>query len=135
MLKTSRPRPAAQNNSVTAPEYRHNPRFDAKIDDWIKNNPKHWAYIQALPPERMARALALSEVQKTERLLKLDAGILRKLDENPEVKKAYEVILKDVPEDQRQERMVRMYRTAMRNTAQQTQGGEKPQATAVGVGV
>jgi hypothetical protein len=135
MLKTNRPKPAPQNNESSTPEYRHNPRFDAKIDDWIKNNPKHWAYIQALPPERMARALALSEVQKVERMQKLDAGILRKLDENPEVKKAYEVILKDVPEDQRQDRMVRMYRTAMRNSAQQTQNGEKAPAQRAGVGV
>lgn len=134
MLKTNRTKPVAETREANGQPHRDNPRVNAKIDDWIKNNPKHWAYIQALPPDRMARALALSEVQKTERMQKLDAGILRKLDENPEVKKAYEVILKDVPEDQRQERMVRLHRAALRTSAPQTQNREQPQ-TIRGVGV
>ena len=36
-------------------EYRSNPEIDAKIDAYIKENPKYWAYIQALPRERLER--------------------------------------------------------------------------------
>src|SRR5581483_9956137 len=108
----------------------------AKIDDWIKNNPKHWAYIQALPPERMARALALHEVQKIERTQKLDAGILRKLNENPEAKQAYEVLVKHLPEDQREKAMLSIARQAMRTTSRQERNGQSQAPTArQGVGV
>lgn len=135
MLK-SKAKLAADTGEANGPAHRDNPRVNAKIDDWIKNNPKHWAYIQALPPERMARALALHEVQKIERMQKLDAGILRKLDENPEARQAYETLVKHLPEDQREKAMVSIARQAMRMTARQQRNGQQQgQGARVGVGV
>jgi hypothetical protein len=46
-----------------AEQLRENPQVNAKIDQYIQNNPKHWQYIQSLPAERMARALVLNEVK------------------------------------------------------------------------
>ena len=73
--------------AATQPEFRENPQVNAKIDDYIKANPKHWEYIQSMTPDRMARALVLNEVQKLNRQEKMQAGVMKKLDQNPEMKK------------------------------------------------
>ena len=99
------------------PEFRENPQVNAKIDEYIKANPKHWEYIQSMTPDRMARALVLNEVQKLNRQEKMQAGVMRKLDQNPEMKKALEMAVKDLPEDQREKVMASMALKAMRAMA------------------
>ena len=108
-----------QNGDAAAPadsqpQFKENPQVNAKIDDYIKNNPKHWDYIQSMPPDRMARALVLTEVQKLERREKMHAGIMKKLDENPEIKQAYETLVKNLPEDQREKMMTTLAARTMR---------------------
>src|SRR6266478_379771 len=87
-------------------QYRDNPKVNARIDEYIKNNTKHWDYIQSMPRERLERALVLSEVNKLDRQQKMKDGILRKLEQNPELKQAYETLVKHLPEDQREKVMV-----------------------------
>ena len=99
----------------TQPQFRENPQVNAKIDDYIRNNPKHWEYIKTMSPDRMARALVLNEVQKQDRQLKMQAGVLKKLDQNPELKKALTAAVKDVPEDQREKVMTSMAMRALRS--------------------
>ena len=96
-------------------QYRDNPKVNARIDEYIKNNSKHWDYIQSMPRERLERALVLSEVNKLDRLEKMKAGILRKLDQNPELKQAYETLVKHLPEDQREKVMVSIAGRTMRS--------------------
>ena len=103
--------------AATQPEFRENPQVNAKIDDYIKANPKHWEYIQSMTPDRMARALVLNEVQKLNRQEKMQAGVMKKLDQNPEMKKAFETVVKDLPEDQREKVMASMALRAMRALA------------------
>jgi hypothetical protein len=103
-------------------QYRDNPKVNARIDEYIKNNPKHWDYIKAMPRERLERALVLSEVNKLDRLQKMKDGILRKLEQNPELKQAYETLVKNLPEDQREKVMVSIASRTMRSiTPRQTQ--------------
>jgi hypothetical protein len=105
-----------QDESIEQPgQYRDNPKVNARIDEYIKNNPKHWDYIQSMPRERLERALVLSEVNKLDRLEKMKAGILRKLDQNPELKQAYETLVKHLPEDQREKVMVSIASRTMRS--------------------
>ena len=101
----------------TQPQFKENPQVNAKIDDYIKANPKHWEYIQSMTPDRMARALVLSEVQKQDRQEKMQAGVMKKLDQNPEMKKALETAVKNLPEDQREKVMASMALKAMRAMA------------------
>lgn len=96
------------------PQFKENPQVNAKIDEYIKANPKHWEYIQSMTPDRMARALVLNEVQKLDRQEKMRAGVLKKLDQNPEMKKAFETVVKDLPEDQREKVMASLAMRAMR---------------------
>ena len=99
------------------PQFKENPQVNAKIDDYIKANPKHWEYIQSMTPDRMARALVLNEVQKLNRQEKMQAGVMKKLDQNPEMKKALETAVKNLPEDQREKVMASMALRAMRAMA------------------
>jgi|GEM_PF-1522242 len=109
------------------PEYRENAAVNAKIDDYIKANPKHWDYIQSMPPERMARALVLNEVQKTERRQRMKEGILAKLNENPEMKEHIEGVVKHLPENQREQAKVNIASQALRAAKR----GEEPRPSGV----
>src|SRR4028118_434043 len=71
------------------PKFRENAEVNAKIDGYIQKNPKEWAYIQSMPRERLERSMILQSVQKEERKEKMRAGILKKLEEKPELKEAY----------------------------------------------
>ncbi|MEO8353339.1 MAG: hypothetical protein ABI680_16545 [Chthoniobacteraceae bacterium] len=106
---------AAQANQQ--PQFKENPQVNAKIDDYIKNNPKFWDYVQSMSPERMGRALVLGQIQKQDRTEKMQAGILRKLDENPEMKQSIQAMVKNMPEEQRERAMVSIARQTMRATA------------------
>ncbi len=99
------------------PQFRDNAEINAKIDAYIKENPKHWSYIQSMPPERMARALVLNEVQKRDRTQNMRKGILRKLEQDPELKQAYQTLVKNLPDDQREQAMVNIAARTMRNIA------------------
>ena len=111
------------------PQFRDNPQVNAKIDAYIQENPKHWQYIQSMPPERMARALVLNEVQKQERQERMRESIMKKLDENPEMKAAYETLVKNLPEDQREKMVATLAARTMRAVTprppRQAQGGVK----------
>jgi hypothetical protein len=123
-------KPKTQTNegdtAADAGQFRENPKVNARIDDYIKNNPKRWEYIQAMPPERMARALILNEVNKLERQEKIKDGFLHKLEQNPELKQAYQTLVKHLPEDQRENAMLsiagKSRRAANMRPAQSTGG-------------
>ena len=97
-LKTAATTPAS-NAPV---EYRENPRTNEKIDAWIKNNPDRFKFFDEMPHERAVRKLALNEVEKYERMQKMNSGIMQKLNDDPEAKQAYEILLKRVPEADRE---------------------------------
>jgi hypothetical protein len=122
MLKKSRTESSDAPREGGEPQLRENAQVNAKIDEYIKNNPKHWTYIQSLPPERMARALVLNEVQKLERTQKMREGIVRKLEQDPELKQAYQNLVKNLPEDQREQAMINIAARTMRDlTPKETQ--------------
>ncbi len=107
-------------------QFRDNPQVNAKIDAYIEANPKHWQYIQSMPPERMARALVLNEVNKEDRQQRMREGIMKKLDQNPEMKAAYETLVKNLPEDQREKMMTTLAARTLRSvTPRERQGGVK----------
>ena len=83
---------------MPAGEFRENPEINGKIDDYIKANPKRWEYIQAMSPERMVRTIVLQDVQKQERTERIRSSVLKKLDENSELKKAYQTLVKNLRE-------------------------------------
>ena len=102
--------------------------MDAKIDSHIKENPKYWAYIQDMPRERLERTLVLNEVRELDRQQRMKEGILKQLNKSPSLKAAYETVVKDLPEDQREGVMTQLARQAKRAVARsqsQQQGARR----------
>ena len=94
---------AKPKNAAAEPvQYRENPRTNEKIDAWIKNNPDRFKFYDEMPHERAVRKLVLNEVEKYERMQKMNSGIMQKLNDDPEAKQAYEILLKRVPEADRE---------------------------------
>jgi hypothetical protein len=113
------------------PQFRENREINAKIDAYIKANPKRWVYIQSMSPERMARTIILQDVQKQERTERMRAGVLRKLDENPELKKAYQTLVKNLPEEEREKMMANLALRTQRNVTRRQ--SEAPARAAQGI--
>jgi hypothetical protein len=125
----NKPAPNGASSASAPPEanYRINPEVEAKIDAHIKENPKYWNYIQAMPRDRLERTVVLNEVRQLERQERIRDGIMKKINASPELKQAYETLVKNVPEEQREEVMSQIARQTQRavsrsQTQQQTKG-------------
>ena len=108
---------SAQGVTGEAPKFRENQEVNAKIDGYIQKNPKEWAYIQSMPRDRLERSLMLQSVQKQERKEKMRAGILKKLEENPELKEAYRNLVKNLPAEQQEKAMASLAMRTMNTVA------------------
>jgi hypothetical protein len=105
---------------------------DAKIDAHIKENPKYWNYIQAMPRDRLERTVVLNEVRELDRQHRMREGMMNRINSNPALKHAYETLVKDLPEDQKEGVIAQIARTARRAVAR-TQGQQQTKGEAVGV--
>jgi hypothetical protein len=100
--------------------YRINPETEAKIDNWIQQNPKGWDYIKAMPRDRLERTVVLNDVRRLEARERIDGEIMTKINNDPTRKQAYDILTKDMPEEQREEFILKMEREN-RRTKQQSQ--------------
>ena len=65
-IKPSAPSSASGSAApADPPTFRSNPEVDAKIDAYVKENPKYWSYVQAMPRERLERAPKLKAIFDT----------------------------------------------------------------------
>ena len=132
--KSSAPSSASGNAAPgDQPTFRTNPEVDAKIDTHIKDNPKYWAYVQAMPRERLERTVVLNEVRELDRQQRIREGVLKQINRNPEMKRAYDLLVKDLPEDQKEGVIAQIGRTARRAVARVQ--GQQQQQKPEGVGV
>jgi len=131
MEKTKPKNTAATPGSNAPVQYRENPRTNEKIDAWIKANPDGFKFFDELPHDRAVRKLVLNEVQKYERMQKMNNGIVQKLDNDPEAKQAFETLLKRLPEDQRERATASIARHVFRLTNPRE---EKSQTQSAGAG-
>ena len=114
------------------PTFRINPEVDAKIDAYIKDNPKYWAYIQAMPRDRIERTVVLNEVREIDRQQRMREGVMSQINRNPELKRAYDLLVKDLPEDQREGVITQIARQARRAVAR-SQGQSQTRTEGVSV--
>lgn len=120
------------NASPDQSAYRINPEVEAKIDAHIKENPKYLAYLQGMPRDRLERTVVLNEVRQIERQQRMREGMMKKINASPELKQAYETLVKNVPEDQREEVMSQIARQTQRAVSR-TQTQQQTKGLAVGV--
>lgn len=121
---------SAPETGESTPAFRDNAEINAKIDAYIQQNPKYWQYVQNMPRERMERTMILTKVQQQERQQRLDQGVLRKIESDPELKQSLHSLVKDLPEEQQQSALVRMGSKVLRDigffkSRTQQQGGVK----------
>ncbi|MFO1501077.1 MAG: hypothetical protein U1G07_22250 [Verrucomicrobiota bacterium] len=131
--KTSAPPGAGGNAAPTdQPTFRSNPEVDAKIDAYIKDNPKYWAYVQAMPRERLERTVVLNEVRELDRQQRMREGLMKRITANPALKNAYDTLLKDLPDDQKESVIAQIARSTRRAVAR-SQGQQQTRGEGVGV--
>ena len=118
--------------AAETPTYRINPEVEAKIDTHIKDNPKYWNYVQAMPRERLERTVVLNEVREFDRQQRIRDGVLKQINRNPELKQAYDLLVKNVPDDQKEDVIAQIGRTTRRAVAR-LQGQKQGRGEAVGV--
>jgi hypothetical protein len=135
-MSTKPKTPPTGANGASAPAepitYRINPEVEAKIDAHIKENPKYWNFIQTMPRERLERTAVLNEVRELDRQQRMREGVLKQINRNPELKRAYDLLVKDLPEDQKEGVIAQIGRTARRAVAR-VQGQQQTKAEAVTV--
>ena len=133
MSKTTKTPPNGANGAsapAETPTYRINPEVEAKIDAHIKENPKYWNYVQTMPRERLERTVVLNEVRELDRQQRIREGVLKQINQNPELKRAYDLLVKDLPEDQKEGVIAQIGRTARRAVAR-VQGQTKGETVGV----
>ena len=131
--KTSAPPDAGGSAAPTdQPTFRSNPEVDAKIDAYLKDNPKYWAYVQAMPRERLERTVVLNEVRELDRQQRMREGLMKRISTNPSLKNAYDTLVKDLPEDQKESVIAQIARSTRRAVAR-SQGQQQTRGEAVGV--
>lgn len=130
--KIKTPPNGAGSAAVEPTTYRTNPEVEAKIDSYIKENPKYWNYLQAMPRDRLERTVVLNEVRQIERQQRIRDGVMKRINQDPKLKQAYEILVKDVPEEQREEVMTQMARQKQRTVAR-SQEQRQTQGQTVGV--
>jgi hypothetical protein len=88
-----------------------------------------------MPRDRLERTVVLNEVRHVERRQYVDTGVLQNIKNNPDLKAAYDVLLKDVPEDKRDEVILNMEREKWLNKKTQSQPQTQTQTRREGVRV
>ena len=124
---------ATTANSADKPAFRNNAEVDAKIDTHIKENPEHWNWVKSLPRERLERMLILNEVRQLDRQHILKQTILDRVDADPSRKQAYDILMKDVPEDQRADLITQLEKRTWRANQAKTQSQVQRQSQGVHV--
>ncbi len=126
--------PGAGGNAAPTdqPTFRSNPEVDAKIDAYIRDNPKYWAYVQAMPRERLERTVVLNEVRELDRQQRMREGLMKRISTNTALKNAYDTLVKDLPDDQKESVIAQIARSTRRAVAR-SQGQQQARGEAIGV--
>ena len=129
-------KPKTSVNGAVAPDktnYRNHAEVDAKIDAYIKENPDYFTYLKEMPRDRLERTVVLNEVRELERQQRIQEGTMKKINASPELKQAYDILMKDIPENQREGVIVQMERQQWR--AKRATNQRQSPREAVGNGV
>jgi len=76
--------------------------------------------------------VVLNEVRELDRQKRIREGVVKQINRNPEMKQAYDLLVKDLPEDQKEAVIAQIGRTARRAVAR-VQGQQQHRAEGIGV--
>jgi hypothetical protein len=80
----------------------------------------------------MERTVVLNEVREIDRQQCMREGVMNQINRNPEMKRAYDLLVKDLPEDQKEGVIAQIARQARRAVAR-SQGQSQNRAEGVSV--
>ena len=86
----------------------HRPEIDAKIDNFIAENPEVYQKLQEYTKEELVRKRILDMVNDNERRQGYSAEMREYADQHPEIKTEIDRRLKRLPEDQRERAYARV---------------------------
>ncbi|OAM89716.1 hypothetical protein OH491_16690 [Termitidicoccus mucosus] len=113
----------AAKQAKEKPTLRRNPEVDAKIDEFIRTNPKIHEYYMGLTKEELVRKAILAKVQRSEYSNQRNEAIAAWVEEHPDLKAKIEERIKSVPAERRQRAFITMARTeAVKETLKASQG-------------
>ncbi|MGH7951980.1 MAG: hypothetical protein ACREFE_08680 [Limisphaerales bacterium] len=113
------------NNDHSEFEFRENPRINAQIDNYKKQFPDKWAFIKSMSRERLERALVLAKMRSHDLREKLDRGVLRKVENNEEFKRACEAVIQLFPENEREQAKINLAKRIVFSQAKQQRKEQK----------
>jgi hypothetical protein len=105
-------------------EPRFNPEVDAKITQFIKDNPKLYDYYAEQSKEQLIRKLMLGKMQRNEYVQSQHNEVREFLDQNPEIKEKVEERLRRMSPNRRERAFMTVARDEMmQHTMRQAREG------------
>lgn len=94
-------------------EPRINPEVDAKVTQFIKDNPKLYEYYAQQSKEQLIRKLMLGKMQRNEYTKGQNADIRAFLEKNPEIKERVESRIRRLSPDRQERAFITVARDEM----------------------
>ncbi|MFZ5495444.1 MAG: hypothetical protein ACOZE5_08940 [Verrucomicrobiota bacterium] len=104
------------------PTLRRNPEIDAKLDEFIKQNPVLVGYYNGLSKDDLIRKLMLGKMQRSEYRNGRNEEIKAWVEEHPEVKARIEERIRHVPAANRERAFINAAKTEAQNQTVRTNG-------------
>lgn len=108
---------AVADKKAQEPALRKNPEIDAKLDQFIADNPKLYQYYQGLSKDDLIRKQMLGKMQRSEYASGRNQEIRAWVEEHPEIKARIEERIRHVPEANRERAFINAAKSeAMKQT-------------------
>ena len=106
---------AVAEKKAQEPTLRRNPEIDAKLDEFIGENPKLIEYYNGLSKDELIRKLMLGKMQRAEYSNGRNEEIRAWVEEHPEIKSKIEERLRNVPAANRERAFINAAKTEAMN--------------------
>jgi uncharacterized Zn finger protein len=108
------------------PTLRRNPEIDAKLDEFIKQNPVLVGYYQGLSKDDLIRKLMLAKMQRADYRNGRNEEIKAWVEEHPEIKSKIEERIRNVPAANRERAFINAAKTEAQNQSMRPSNGLRP---------
>lgn len=108
-----------------------NPEVDAKLTQYIKDNPKLHAHYDAMPKELLVRKMMLSSMRRSDVKNSRDQELAEWVNKNPEIKARVEERIRRVSPERRERAFIAVAREEMQ--AHTLRQGQTPSGAGSGI--
>jgi len=105
---------------------RVNPEIDAKIDQFIKENPDLHEYYNGLSKEQLIRKVMLEKMRRGDYRQRRNEEIATWVEQHPDIKAKVEERIRNVPVENRQRAFINAAKTEAMKEGMRTSNGVRP---------